>query len=1168
MPGPCCLAATMATLVRGALATALMQLLFCQAAAIPTPCSETGALVAMSRARACFRAIPFNDSWQATTVGFLQASLERYSFLDLFVASALPYRYRHDAAAKLAAAASASFLGDYDFQVSGPWRLRRARKTRKPACDTNQSFAVHPKTLARVHRKPWRRQSEHSKTGTLSTSSPSAMLASLSCHLPQWWRSVSHAWPGASIGARLAALAGHCHPTLAVHPPNLADETTGELHASVQALSLAGTSVTSVLSPELSSRIGWQVSTIDGVEAVSAMHDFTERFSVYSNDAAARFTGAVRELAFSARSMQLLPLPERDNSTLVLINPDSGAFEQVVVPWMASLATPFGDLDSVVQRCLRTTAGPRGSSGACPEASVSDSGEAWEARLRGAAAGDALSPAAKGHLARLRAAFGGASSAASMRAAATVAESPLDTAARQHWSSALDAWSRGRLLGARGNARHLSLGTLSHDGGARTASAGHLSLRLLERALPPYVVESLVSAGIAPFTAVSAAARLRHHDIGASPAERRQILSAGPVMDEMGQTAAAAELAWQARSLAAVPSTPRQQVVRIHDSTSEDGVAVSIIQRANAAPVVLLRMGTFNPPYIAQCFEALGDSLCASTAALVQAEQCFAAGLELFLARTVTVPAEAALAYNAPQLILDLSGNRGGNVLLGQLFAAYNFAALQKQPLAAGATMRFRISPILATMAEFVERKAAEAGATSLQSVLPGFPLLGVQVLQPQAGQSAEDATEMTASASLPSFEWYTSGSTAQFGAGRVRVSDAFRLVNLATAVDSSSQLARGVVWNETNAVIISDLLCGSMCAQVVHTLKEHGQARVVGVGGLGDDQGDTTAFAGGFIVSDAETVVAQGRALAALGYTGPIAPLPDTSATFSFNEAMAFSHSRRLTPMQFAPVTADARILDWSSDGASLDEQLQAATRALDGDPSALAGLSTHDVLLYALSAACLVMLVTLVLCGAHIRTSGRVWARCPVCLGVCFSGNHRKVSASAHGAAAEQIDLDRVLARDRRAAQRRRRSKLDDSLRGVGKHHGRHMRGGSRRRSRSSGPPGDADRASAHNGLPAAMHGGQVRKSSQPYLADPSFALASSAEPGVAYSTPDPDAAEALPAPPVLALDVDVRSARGSEARSDSKQTPARAHQAPTPSRTTLVEEMLATSSGAAPR
>ncbi|KAA0177667.1 hypothetical protein FNF27_00840 [Cafeteria roenbergensis] len=820
----------------------------------------------MSRVRECFHAIPFNSTWQASTVGFLQASLERYSFLDLFAASTLPYQYRHDAAAKLAAAASAPFRGDYEFQeaVAAPIRAFQDRHTvyLKPQCYAGFAFL------------------------------PLAPVVAL-------------------------------------------DSATGELQANVQALSVAGTSVTSALSPGLSARIGWRVATIDGVEAVAAIHNFAEQFSVHSNDAAARFTGAARELSFSARSLQLLPLPERDNSTLVLINPESGASEQVVVP---------------------------------------------------------------------------------------------------------------------------------------------------------------------------------------------------------------------------------QQVVRIHDSLAEDGVSVSIIQRADAPPVVLLRLSTFNPPYVAECFESFGDSLCASAAALAEAEACFASAMERFFARTVTTPAEAALAYHAHQLIIDLTGNRGGNVLLGQLFAAYNFAALQRQPLAAGATMRFRISPSLSDMAAFIERKKAESGAASLQDVLPGFSLLGVQVLQPKEGQAEEDAAEMTSSASLASFQWYKSGSTAQFGAGPVRVSDAIRLANLATMVDSSAQLARGVVWNETNTVVISDLLCGSMCAQVVHTVKEHGQARVIGVGGLGALQGDTTAFAGGFIVSDAEAVVAQGRALADLGYEGPVAPLPETSAAFSFNEAMAMSHSRRQTPMQFAPVTADARIYDWSSGGATLDVQLEAARRALDGEPSALAGLSTHEVLLYSLGATCLLMLVTLVLCGAHIRTSGRVWARCPMCMGVCCSGNHRKVSTDTHAAIAEQVDLDRVLSRDRRAAHRRAKGRRDDSLRGLGKHHSRTSRKESRRRSRSSGRPSDADRG----GHPGAMRGGRAREGGGTQRPSaPGFALASSVDLGAAYSTPDPGAAEAPPEPPSLALEPGLRSARGSgDARSDSKVTPNRARQDPMPAGKTLVEEMLAAS------
>ena len=948
------------------------------------------------------------------------------------------------------------------------------------------------------------------------------------------------------------------HRRLPVRCSSLAatDSATGELQANVQALSVAGTSVTSALSPGLSARIGWRVATIDGVEAVAAIHNFAEQFSVHSNDAAARFTGAARELSFSARSLQLLPLPERDNSTLVLINPESGASEQVVVPWMTSLATPFGGMDSVLQRCRRTGTSPRGSSGACQQASAPAPRPSRGEQLRGAASERELSQEAAGHMARLRKATGGGSAASAVRAAAAVAESPLDAASRGHWSSALEAWSRGRLLGARGNARHLTLG---YAASGRLSQVGDPTGKFLESSVPPYFVESLVSAGIVPLDAVTRAAVGLGRERGATPREGVRMLSAGHSPAGLGP-GAAAELAWPSRGLAALPSVPRQQVVRIHDSLAEDGVSVSIIQRADAPPVVLLRLSTFNPPYVAECFESFGDSLCASAAALAEAEACFASAMERFFARTVTTPAEAALAYHAHQLIIDLTGNRGGNVLLGQLFAAYNFAALQRQPLAAGATMRFRISPSLSEMAAFIERKKAESGAASLQDVLPGFSLLGVQVLQPKEGQAEEDAAEMTSSASLASFQWYKSGSTAQFGAGPVRVSDAIRLANLATMVDSSAQLARGVVWNETNTVVISDLLCGSMCAQVVHTVKEHGQARVIGVGGLGALQGDTTAFAGGFIVSDAEAVVAQGRALADLGYEGPVAPLPETSAAFSFNEAMAMSHSRRQTPMQFAPVTADARIYDWSSGGATLDVQLEAARRALDGEPSAIAGLSTHEVLLYSLGATCLLMLVTLVLCGAHIRTSGRVWARCPMCMGVCCSGNHRKVSTDTHAAIAEQVDLDRVLSRDRRAAHRRAKGRRDDSLRGLGKHHSRTSRKESRRRSRSSGRPSDADRG----GHPGAMRGGRAREGGGTQRPSaPGFALASSVDLGAAYSTPDPGAAEAPPEPPSLALEPGLRSARGSgDARSDSKVTPNRARQDPMPAGKTLVEEMLAAS------
>jgi hypothetical protein len=417
-------------------------------------------------------------------------------------------------------------------------------------------------------------------------------------------------------------------------------------------------------------------------------------------------------------------------------------------------------------------------------------------------------------------------------------------------------------------------------------------------------------------------------------------------------------------------------------------VQVLSVKQADKSPVIIVSIPTFNPSTISSCYAQVLTTACPTTAQLESAQACFGTGVDAFLSHAVTAPAAHATRLGASRLVVNLLGNRGGNVLLGQLFMATAFRQLRALPSrVAGGVMRFRTSPIVSAMARFIEAAASASLGGTLESTFPGFSLLGYQVLRPGAGQQAVDTTALSSSSRLPDFSWYTEGEKRMAGSTSYTVSRPFKLLDVDALLSSSFDLTPGISWNASNTALLSDLLCGSMCGQVLKTLHELGFAKVIGIGGRPFIRGDTTAFIGGFIQSSSDAFAAELLALNRQGFTQFRAPsFLQTSASFGYNHGMLYSWTRTDVPMQFSPIAADSSIHSWAN--ADHTEAAVSAAHGILAVSTEFVGTAERDALLVAvivLAVMLALFVVISLLCLAHNRSHGEVWEKTSCCEPCC---------------------------------------------------------------------------------------------------------------------------------------------------------------------------------------
>lgn len=776
-------------------------------------------------------------------------------------------------------------------------------------------------------------------------------------------------------------------------------------------MSVGGASVTAFLAPEAQARVGWAIVAIDGQDAFAAVQRFADDEVPVSNDAAARFSFALSSLAFVARDLTFYRAPQANSTNVTLQNPDTGAFETIDVPWMASAAAAFTSSQAVRARCVRAATPPPVPD--CSQAPTSSSsllssssppplspaprsaqhvsrpppalatGSAAEAIQRWA-----TSPVPAGGLARPRSATTpGRGELALLHASMAVAEPPLAASSRAHWAAALGHWAIGSSLRPEQHLRLLA-GMPEPSASAATSSVSLLPGRDTPEAFPPYWVDSLVAAGAVSRAELQAAVTSRR-GTGFRPSQLVRLTASKPLS------------ASPLDASVSVSDSALSSITLLEDFSDIDGVQIFSAEQAGRGSVIVVTVPTFNPQSVASCFAELLASACPTREQLGRAQTCFLAGMDAFLAHAVTAPAAHATRLGASKLLVDLRGNRGGNVLLGQLFMATAFRGLKAMPSrVAGGVMRFRTSPVVTAMARFIEAKAAATIGGSLSSVFPAFKLLNMMVLQQQPGQAAEDVVALTSSSALPDFSWYTVGETAVAGSTKYTVSKPFKLLDVSAAIMTVPDLTPGVTWNSSNTAVVSDLLCGSMCGQVLKTLQELDQAKVVAVGGLPFVRGDTTAFVGGFIRSSVDDFAAELLALNRHGFTDYIAPsfLP-TSANMGYNDGMLYSWRRTDVPMQFSPMAADAALYSWDEVGPT-DALVSAVHSVLQ--PAAVGSLSAlsaeRDALLVAvivLAVAASVLGLAVLLCFAHNRSRGGIWERlacCEPCSGGCTGGPTRR--------------------------------------------------------------------------------------------------------------------------------------------------------------------------------
>lgn len=134
---------------------------------------------------------------------------------------------------------------------------------------------------------------------------------------------------------------------------------------------------------------------------------------------------------------------------------------------------------------------------------------------------------------------------------------------------------------------------------------------------------------------------------------------------------------------------------------------------------IVLRLGTFRPGYLDECFQGVSNNPCATPEQEDQAAACYAEGINRFFRRSTDVAHRAYRGYSASGMVLDLVGNRGGNVLLGQLAAVQLSPDLARSPDRASPLYALRPSAGLAAAAARLELSYPQLVSSSQLDTFP-----------------------------------------------------------------------------------------------------------------------------------------------------------------------------------------------------------------------------------------------------------------------------------------------------------------------------------------------------------------------------------------------------------------------------------------------------------------
>lgn len=355
-------------------------------------------------------------------------------------------------------------------------------------------------------------------------------------------------------------------------------------------------------------------------------------------------------------------------------------------------------------------------------------------------------------------------------------------------------------------------------------------------------------------------------------------------------------------------------VTTVFNSLNRDGLALRVYEdELTGLSTTILTVRTFNPPSVSSCFAVISSTPCPTEQERRQADACYSAAVNAFLNNAGVQALETVQDYGSA-FAIDLVGNGGGNIVLGQLLMTTLFSTLHAAPDLASASYDFHPSPLLLSMGQY---------SLDNDVALPDFPLAGLLL---RDGRST--ATE---SGAMSRMDWYSEGVRVPRGARPATpYSKQFYLLNLTATVSPDAAPAFTLVPEHT--MLITDLQCGSMCAQFAHAVAGAGLAKVLGLGGVPWLAADATAFTGGFVTSNAESLTRVFEAAQQQGYTVPgdgsvSAPtyLP-TSAITSFNFGAAVSTLYAPAYTQFVALRPSARLMAWTSGSLPVDTAALAA--------------------------------------------------------------------------------------------------------------------------------------------------------------------------------------------------------------------------------------------------
>ena len=113
----------------------------------------------------------------------------------------------------------------------------------------------------------------------------------------------------------------------------------------------------------------------------------------------------------------------------------------------------------------------------------------------------------------------------------------------------------------------------------------------------------------------------------------------------------------------------RQNIIADPNSTNVPTAELIITARNYTYTSIILKIPSFSPSVLTSCFAGV-DVTCGSAVSLSNLDSCISSAATTFLRRGAAAAYAAARANNASQILVDVTGNDGGVVLLGRLAAA------------------------------------------------------------------------------------------------------------------------------------------------------------------------------------------------------------------------------------------------------------------------------------------------------------------------------------------------------------------------------------------------------------------------------------------------------------------------------------------------------------------